>query len=106
MNDSQILNQEEIDALMGFRDAGALPPPQIPVGLPGNPGQFVQTAEKSSPGRVLYYTYPITYCGSKCPDYWGVRTVYERWDERTRTWQYVCHGEKMYHPNGRPVGGY
>lgn len=55
------------------------------------------------PQRYEYVTWPIKYSNSEKPDYYGIRTYYEEWNEETKQWEYLWYSESLFYPDGRPA---
>ena len=101
----QIGTQQPINPFVGQMNKGGMGQMNPQMGQQMNNVQFVPEQPKAEQGRIIYTTGPIYHYGSKIPDYWGVRKTYEKWDPNTQTWKYMYHTEKLYYPNGHPVGG-
>ena len=64
---------------------------------PSGKQQFTQ-------GRQYSYSYPIYYQGDTVPQYFGVLTITDIWNQQTNKWEFHCQSQKLYYANGRPVG--
>jgi hypothetical protein len=95
---SQQLQQDDIDKMMGFGTT--------PVSIPFQSTATAKKDESAPVFRQYQQCYPIQYYEQKTPNYFGILTTVEKWNPKTSKWEYYTSFQKLYYPNGNPVGLY
>jgi hypothetical protein len=64
--------------------------------LMGNSEKNLPIETKMVPTRVVYETYPIQYLNQTEPEFIGIKTVYEQWNEVTNRWEFWHKKEQLF----------
>jgi hypothetical protein len=49
--------------------------------------------------RTRYETCPILYANQTEPEFYGVRTIYDKWNEDTKVWEFWHKKEQLFRIN-------